>query len=514
MRMERDLIVIAGVAFCALAPLTRAQCPQMCYDQENTAVGDTALANTTGGYNTGVGWGVLFFNIDGHDNTGVGDQVMNNGTGSYNTGVGSWAMVGLNETATGSYNTATGYAALELYTSGISNTAAGAYALQNDSSGSSNTAIGHAALLANSTASNNTAVGDTSLENNTTGGSNTASGAAALFSNTSGGSNTATGFNALDKNTTGSFNVASGRGALFSNTTASNNTATGYQALNLNTTGTNNSATGMQPLFKNKTGSNNTATGTFALQSNTGNNNTADGENALEHNTTGLNNTAVGNGALVNNTSGGSNIALGASAGLFVTTGSSNIDIGSSAAAESNTTRIGTSQTNVYIAGISGVTVASGVGVIVDSSGHLGTVISSARYKDNIRPMDRASESILALQPVTFRYKKEFDPKAIQQFGLVAEQVEKVDPDLVARDEQGKPYSVRYEAVNAMLLNEFLKEHRKVEALEATVARQEKTFEAKIAALTAALNAQATQIQRVSDQLAAHAVAPTVVANN
>ena len=174
-----------------------------------------------------------------------------------------------------------------------------------------------------------------------------------------------------------------------------------------------------------------------------------------------------------------------------MTSGSNNIDIANNGANESSTIRIGSSnQTNTYIAGISGVTVAGGMGVIVDSNGHLGTSTSSARYKENIQPMDKASEAILSLQPVTFRYKKELDPKAIPQFGLVAEQVEKVDPALVARDEQGKPYSVRYEAVNAMLLNEFLKEHRKVESLEQAIAEQHK----QIKALTATL-------QRVSDQV-------------
>jgi len=118
--------------------------------------------------------------------------------------------------------------------------------------------------------------------------------------------------------------------------------------------------------------------------------------------------------------------------------------------------------------------VAGGVGVVIDSTGHLGTATSSARYKNNIKPMDKASEAILSLQPVTFRYKKELDPKPIPQFGLVAEEVAKVDPDLVARDEEGKPYTVRYEAVNAMLLNEFLKEHRKVEEQAETIEQQER----------------------------------------
>ena len=147
-------------------------------------------------------------------------------------------------------------------------------------------------------------------------------------------------------------------------------------------------------------------------------------------------------------------------------------------------------QTDTFIAGISGVTVAGGVGVIIDSSGHLGTVVSSERFKDEIKPMDKASEAILALKPVTFRYKHELDPEGIPQFGLVAEQVEKVNPDLVARDEQGKLYTVRYEAVNAMLLNEFLKEHRKVEEqgrtlreLEVMIAEQRKSFQASITSL-------------------------------
>jgi hypothetical protein len=156
------------------------------------------------------------------------------------------------------------------------------------------------------------------------------------------------------------------------------------------------------------------------------------------------------------------------------------------------------------------VTVAGGVGVVIDNQGHLGTVTSSTRYKDQIKPMDKASEAILSLQPVTFRYKKELDPQGIPQFGLVAEQVQKVDPALVARDEQGRPYTVRYEAVNAMLLNEFLKEHRKVESLEKTMAGQQKENEV----MRAILQEQATQIQQISNQLAAVKPAPRLVSNN
>jgi hypothetical protein len=190
---------------------------------------------------------------------------------------------------------------------------------------------------------------------------------------------------------------------------------------------------------------------------------------------------------------------LGDSAG-FNTTGRNNIDIGNAGVAdESNTIRIGTvgTQTDTYIAGVSGATVPTGVGVIVDANGHLGTTTSSARYKNDIKPMDKASEAILALKPVTFHYRQELDPEGIPQFGLVAEQVEKVNPDLVARDEQGKPYTVRYEAVNAMLLNEFLKEHRKVEQQGATIAE----FKKEIANLTATVKEQAAQIQKVSAQV-------------
>jgi len=234
---------------------------------------------------------------------------------------------------------------------------------------------------------------------------------------------------------------------------------------------------------------------------------------------TGEGNTAVGSAALFYN-KGNNNIALGYQAGQNLTKGDNNIDIGNAGiAGETGIIRIGTSGTHgvTVIAGVSNSTLATGIPVNVNHEGRLGVLTSSERFKDAIKPMDRASDAIHALKPVTFRYKKELDPDGIPQFGLVAEQVEKVNPDLVARDEQGKPYTVRYEAVNAMLLNEFLKEHRKVEEQttinqrqEATIAQQQKD----IAALTAALEAQAAQIQKVSDQLAAQAAAPRVVADN
>jgi Chaperone of endosialidase len=195
----------------------------------------------------------------------------------------------------------------------------------------------------------------------------------------------------------------------------------------------------------------------------TGSDNTANGGSALFFNTTGSGATANGFQALYRNATGSSNIALGINAGLNLTTGSNNIDIGNVGIAdEANTIRIGTdgTQTKTFIAGISG-TAVMGTPVKVNAAGQLGTVPSSQRFKDEIRPMDKASEAILALKPVTFRYKKEVDPEGIPQFGLVAEDVEKVNPDLVVRDSEGKVFTVRYEAVNAMLLNEFLKEHRK-----------------------------------------------------
>jgi hypothetical protein len=336
---------------------------------------------------------------------------------------------------------------------------------------------------------------------------NTALGNDALISLTTGIQNTAIGVQALEFNTTGSENTANGIAALFNNTTGSDNTATGVAALDSNTIGNENTASGQNALLDNTTGSGNTANGFQALASNSiGNSNTANGFNALFTNTTGNSNTADGNNALFGNTSGSFNIAVGNNAGFNLTTGINNIDIGNAGVAgESKAIRIGKqgTQRETFIAGISGATVPTGVAVIVDSGGHLGTTTSSARYKEKIEHMDKASEAIFALQPVTFRYKHELDPNGIPQFGLVAEQVEKVNPDLVARDDQGKPYTVRYEAVNAMLLNEFLKEHR-------TVQEQQK----EISALRAELKEQRALIQNVNDKLEFNKPAPQTVLNN
>ena len=347
---------------------------------------------------------------------------------------------------------------------------------------------------------------------------NTAEGDDALLSLTTGHDNTANGSNALYFNTTGSANTANGSNALYSNTTGPGNTATGIDALYTNTTGFYNTANGFNALFSNTTGNSNTAVGGDALYNNTtGFWNTAIGFDALPNNTTGDSNTAIGVDALLNNTTGSGNIAVGNQAGALLTGGIENIDIGNrGVGGESKTIRIGTKGVHraTLIAGISGATAPTGVTVIVEANGHLGTTTSSARYKEAIQPMKQASEAILALEPVTFRYKHELDPEGIPQFGLVAEQVEKVNPDLVARDDQGKPYTVRYDAVNAMSLNEFLKEHRTVGALQASFAQQQKDFQATAAHQQKEIEALTAGLQKVSAQVEVSKAAPQTVLNN
>jgi trimeric autotransporter adhesin len=304
-------------------------------------------------------------------------------------------------------------------------------------------------------------------------------------------------------------NTVLGDDALLNNTDG-DNTAIGFEALYSTHRGLN-TATGSQALYSNRDGYSNTATGFIALYYNiAGSHNTATGVDALYYNQ-GSDNTATGEGALFSNTSGKNNIALGSGAGTHLTTGENNIDIGNGGVAgESNRIRIGTqgTQTATYIAGIYGTGFGlKGMPVRVNSNGRLGTQSSSERFKEAIKPMDKASEAILALRPVTFRYKKEIDPDGTPQFGLVAEDVEKVNPDLVDRDKEGKPYSVRYEQVNAMLLNEFLKEHRKVEQLT-------KDFESKLAEQQKQIEALTVGLQKVSAQVEASKPAPQVVNNN
>src|SRR6266545_2080539 len=337
----------------------------------------------------------------------------------------------------------------------------------------------------------NTAEGQNALKNLTTGSGNTAVGWYSIFSATTASFNTGVGAGTLVLNS-GDNNTATGAAALLLNTTGASNTANGALALLNNTEGNFSTATGDQALFYNTTGNNNTANGNGALFSNTADANTANGVSALERNTTGSLNTANGYRALLNNTGGAGNTALGYLAGSNLTIGDDNICIGNvGVAGDGGVIRIGESFIGAtYIAGISGQTASGGATVFVAADGKLGTNTSSARFKDEIKPMGKASETILALKPVSFRYKNEIDPKGIPQFGLVAEEVEKVNPDLVVRDPNGKPYTVRYEQINAMLMNEFLKEHSAVLELKN-----------EIAALTATVKQQAAQIEKVSAQI-------------
>jgi hypothetical protein len=360
------------------------------------------------------------------------------------------------------FTTAEGTNALRNLTTGAGNTGGGWYSLFTDTDASFNTGVGGGTLVFNN-ADSNTAIGVASLLFNTNGDGNTAVGVSALQSNTEGFQNTAIGKDALLSNTTGDDETAAGFGALYSNTTGFNNTATGFEALYSNTSGGEN---------------------------------TAIGRTALSNNTEGERNTAIGTGALDNNIDGDDNTAIGNSAGSNIT-GSGNVCIGSGVngfAGESNITRI----RNVY------ESVTTDRAVYVTADGRIGTLSSSRRYKEGIEPMNRASETLFALKPVTFRYKKAIDPASLLSFGLIAEDVAEISPDLITRDKNGKPQTVRYEAVNAMLLNEFLKEHRngeqqdrKIEEQEARIAKQQK----QIHMLMAMVKEQAAQIQKVSARL-------------
>jgi hypothetical protein len=427
-------------------------------------------------------------------------------------------------------NTAEGTDALLSRTTGTYNTAIGIYSLLSLTDGNFCTGVGAGTLLAN-TADENTATGAGALLSNTIGTENTANGAFALFSNTDGSANTAVGAAALLNNINGSFNTANGVQALFSNTDGNDNSGLGWGALASNTSGSQNTSIGEFTLFSNSIGVQNTAVGYRALAGNTsGANsngaNTAVGAFALDDNVTGGANTAIGYAALGNSTGGG-NIALGDLAGVDVTTGNSNIIIGNRGLAGDDTTiRIGNSlQTACYIAGIAGQTVgAGGSTCFVDNDGKLGVFLSARRFKTDIADMGAASKALLALRPVTFHYKPELDKTGIPQFGLVAEEVAKVNPDLVTHDAKGDIYTVRYEAVNAMLLNEFLKEHRKVQEqdrelheqaatiaqLKSTVAQQQKGMEAVVAHV----KEQDKKMQRVTDQIELSKPAPQTVVNS
>ena len=495
--------------------------PDGCYPDFSTAEGCDALhLLTTGVGNTAFGWRSLFSNVTGSFNTGVGGGTLALNTAGLNTAVGTEALM-LN--VTGRDNVAYGAAALTFNNSGTSNCAVGTFALfNNDNSGNGNandnTAVGDSALTSNNDGADNTAVGFNALGNNQADGL-TAVGSGALASNDSASRNTAVGFaalifnditrhgmanantavgdSALSTNTDAGENTAVGAGALQNNDSAvhgfaNDNTAVGASALLNNSDGDSNTANGARALMANLTGRRNTAVGFVALENSTDDFNTAVGAGALFQNTTGFRNTALGDAALENVTTGRDNIAIGVDAGSSLTSSEiENIDIDNSGVTgESSTIRIGTVQIAAFIAGVSGVTV-TGAPVVVNAQGQLGVAPSAQRFKIAIKPMDHASEVLFALNPVTFRYKKDVDPAGSSQFGLVAEDVAKVNPDLVVRDKNGEIYTVRYDQVNAMLLNEFLKEHRHVQEQDAIIARQQK----QIDALTVGLQKISAQLE-------------------
>jgi hypothetical protein len=475
---QTNLPLLVTIVLACFWPLPQAQAvspaPDGCYPNFTTTEGCDALFSLTiGAGNTALGWRSLFLDSTGSFNTGVGGGALVLNNGDSNTAVGAAALL-LN--TSGTQNVAIGTDALVYNDGGNYNNAVGAFALMNNTDGLLNNAFGNAALAGNIHGVNNTAVGDSALANNDAAGTglandNTAVGAMALFSNTDGSSNTAAGLQAL-----------------FNNTTGIDNTATGYQALFHNTNvggdyGGENTADGASALFNNTIGFFNTGTGS----------------GALFNNVTGNDNTACGAGALVSSTIGNDNTAVGFQAGLSAT-GDGNVYIGAGimgVAGESSHT---------YIRNINSTSV-SGAGtdtVTVDlTTGLLGHATSSRRYKEDIKPMSSASEALYRLHPVTYRYKKEIDRSQSAAFGLIAEEVASVNPNLVARNSQGQPESIHYEMVNAMLLNEFLKEHRTVEELKK-----------EIAALTATVKEQASEIQKVSARLEASKSLPQIVLNS
>ena len=480
------LLIILALACLGLLPNAQAvvPAPDGGYSGGNTAEGQASLLSlTTGTYNTAVGLYSLLSLTAGRFNTGVGAGTLLTNTADENTATGAGALL---SNTTGDFNTANGTFALFSNTTGGANTAMGASALLFNTEGDDNTAVGAGALL-NNTATGNTAIGSDALSNNITGGT---------LENIQGidiGPNVAVGWQALESNTVASANTAVGYQALHSFTTGPAGfehiglcTAVGFQALaNATGDGIANNAFGFQALLNNTDGAGNTAIGLATLLSNT----------------TGSSNVAIGGNALSNNTVGNSNTALGFNAGAAVTTASNVICIGSFGQNVDD---------SCFIANIFGATSASGIGVFINSNGQLGTTTSSQRFKEEIKPMNRASEALFSLKPVAFRYKKEIDSAGTPQFGLVAEEVEKVNPDLVVRDKDGKAYSVRYDQVNAMLLNEFLKEHNAF--LEERSKVQQ--LEAALEAVNARLKEQDARIEKVTAQLEVNKQAPTLVQNN
>jgi hypothetical protein len=459
----------------------------------NTASGFEALqGNTTGSENVASGFEALLLNTTGNNNTATGFQaLLGNTTGTGNTASGSLALY---FNTTGSDNTATGYQALESNTA-CCNTATGYQAMQSNTTGTENTASGLSALYSNTTGSENTANGLQALYSNTTGSYNTATGMASLVFNTSGLYNTADGYQALNGNTTGGSNTASGYQALFANHAGGSNTADGFQALYFNNS-SYNTASGWGALYNNSTGDSNTASGYQAIYSNqNGVANTASGSLALYANTTGSDNTAFGYDALENNTTGSFNIALGYLAANNVSgVHSNNIHIGNPGAFTDNgVIKIGSAQTVAYIAGIYGAN-NSGIPVYINSSGQLGTTASSRRFKEQITDMGDTSSKLLQLRPVNFFYKPEYDDGSHSlQYGLIAEEVEKVYPEMVAYDKDGQIMTVKYQLLAPMLLNEVQKQNARLQSqAEAIQAQQDENrkLEDRLATLEALLSGQ------------------------
>jgi hypothetical protein len=413
--------------------------------------GNLALPNSTATAGNITKGGVLFMNNLGTLDTFLGPHAGGATTsGSNNAGVGSQALAAL--------------------TTGGNNTAVGSGTLQSLTNTSYNVAVGYNALNSN-TSSSSVAVGAFALESNTTQGGNVAVGTRAMILNTTGAESVAVGFQALQSNVTSTGNTALGYFTL-ANTTAGPNTAVGDQALTASTTGTGNVAVGDLALQQNTTGGSNVAIGEASeLGNSVGNANTSVGANALQADTSSFN-TAVGNSALtaLTGASSAGNIAIGYTAGLHLTSGQHEILIGSDLAAngaESATIRIGTAsnQSAAFIAGVTG-TVVTGANVLVSSTGQLGVAASSRDYKEDIHDIAGESDVLMGLRPVSFKYKKKYDARQSRQYGLVAEEVEGVSRDLVEYDLKGKPQTVRYQLVNAMLLNEVQKQHKHIEALE------------------------------------------------
>ncbi len=408
-----------------------------------------------------------------------GSALQNNTTGTFNTAVG---FNSLRQNTTGRSNTANGGNALRENTIGQFNTASGVGALRDNTEGNNNTATGVAALRANTTGNNNTANGFIALRENTTGSSNTAIGRSALRDNLTGIDNIAIGGNALRENTEGNRNTATGKGALRDNLTGVDNTATGYQVLQKNTEGNDNTATGRKALFNNTTGDSNTAAGSEALRDNTeGFENTAIGFEALRDNTEGFQNTAIGVRALHSNSTGRSNTAIGGAALLRNRTGSHNIAIGGGAGIE-----LMSGDNNILIGNEGPQTLSNRIH-IGDSSHDLATIAgvvivnnSSKRFKKDIHDMGEATTNLMRLRPVTFHYKKEYDAGDGQlQYGLIAEEVAEVYPELVVYDDQGRIKTVLYQQLSGMLLNELQKQHRQVEELTERLTRLEQVLTAQ-----------------------------------